>query len=249
MLSQKARYALRALQHLADSWPETGLTPLAEIAAAQNIPPKFLTVILSELVREGLVVSTRGRDGGYRLARPPEEVTYGDVVRVRGVEVELVASPADWLSFYVNAAYTDARYVDFADAPCPIEFTGGPQVCHISGGELPGVSRWAAAFGGEGARPVSTAAQVYFGVDGSYRSSFSSNPSPSPFVRIAGHALVSLRAGVRTDTGWNAFAWVRNLTDAEYFDFLSVQPGGSGLIVGQPGDPRTWGVTVGKRWR
>jgi Rrf2 family protein len=82
MLSQKARYALRAIQHLAGTWSEPGLTPLAEIAAAQNIPPKFLTVILSELGREGLVVSSRGRDGGYRLARPPADMTYGDVVRV-----------------------------------------------------------------------------------------------------------------------------------------------------------------------
>jgi Rrf2 family protein len=82
MLSQKARYALRALQHLADAHDAPGLTPLAEIAAAQNIPPKFLTVILSELGREGLVISTRGREGGYRLARPPHEITYGDAVRV-----------------------------------------------------------------------------------------------------------------------------------------------------------------------
>jgi iron complex outermembrane receptor protein len=175
-------------------------------------------------------------------------LSNAEKVRVRGVEVEVAANPADWLSLYANAAFTDAKYVDFRDAPCAIEFTGGPQVCDISGGELPGVSRWTAAFGGE-ASQSGLGGTVYLGLDGSYRSSFSSNPSPSPFVRIDGYALVSLRAGWRNDAGWNAFAWVRNLADTEYFDFLSTQPGGSGLIVGQPGDPRTWGVTIGKRWR
>ena len=63
MLSQKVRYAIRALQHLADRHGH-GLCFQAEIAEAQNIPNKFLTVILSELAREGLVRSHRGREGG-----------------------------------------------------------------------------------------------------------------------------------------------------------------------------------------
>lgn len=62
MLSQKTRYTIRALQHLADHYRE-GPIRLDAIAEAQNIPRKFLTVILSEMGREGLVVSTRGRDG------------------------------------------------------------------------------------------------------------------------------------------------------------------------------------------
>ena len=67
MLSQKTRYAIRALQHLADRYRQ-GPVPLNEIATRQNIPAKFLTVILSELSREGLVATQRGRDGGYWLA-------------------------------------------------------------------------------------------------------------------------------------------------------------------------------------
>ncbi len=81
MLSQKTRYTLRALQHLADHFG-TGPVALAEIADAQNIPRKFLTVILSEMGREGLVGAQRGRDGGYWLARPPERISYGDIVRL-----------------------------------------------------------------------------------------------------------------------------------------------------------------------
>jgi len=80
MLSQKTRYSIRALQHLADNWGG-GPVRLDLIADAQNIPRKFLTVILAEMVREGLVISQRGREGGYRLAIPPSQVRYGDVIR------------------------------------------------------------------------------------------------------------------------------------------------------------------------
>ncbi|HEY5720967.1 MAG TPA: Rrf2 family transcriptional regulator [Allosphingosinicella sp.] len=81
MLSQRTRYTIRALLHLADRYGE-GPVQLSEIAAAQNIPPKFLTVMLSQMIREGLVASRRGREGGYWLARRPEEVSYGGIVRL-----------------------------------------------------------------------------------------------------------------------------------------------------------------------
>lgn len=63
---------------------------MAEIAEAQNIPSKFLTVILSELCREGLVVSQRGPDGGYRLAIPPIDIRYGDIIRITRGSLALV---------------------------------------------------------------------------------------------------------------------------------------------------------------
>src|SRR3546814_6851884 len=81
MLSQKTRYAIRALQHLADRYRQ-GPVPLNEIATRQNIPSKFLTVILSELAREGLVATQRGRDGAYWLALAPVDISYGDIVRL-----------------------------------------------------------------------------------------------------------------------------------------------------------------------
>ena len=81
MLSQRTRYTIRALLHLADRYGE-GPVQLSEIADAQKIPPKFLTVMLSQMIREGLVASRRGREGGYWLARPPGEISYGDIVRL-----------------------------------------------------------------------------------------------------------------------------------------------------------------------
>ena len=81
MLSQRTRYTIRALLHLADRYGE-GPVQLAEIAEAQNIPPKFLTVMLSSMRRAGVVESLRGREGGYWLAREPKEITYGEIVRL-----------------------------------------------------------------------------------------------------------------------------------------------------------------------
>jgi len=81
MLSQRTRYTIRALLHLADRHGE-GPVQLAEIAASQNIPPKFLTVMMSSMRRAGLVESLRGREGGYWLAREPDKITYGEIVRL-----------------------------------------------------------------------------------------------------------------------------------------------------------------------
>ena len=89
MLSQKTRYAIRAMQHLADRHGQ-GPVQLAEIAATQNIPANFLTVILSELSRYGLVASMRGKDGGYWLAVSPIDITYGDLIRVMRGSLALV---------------------------------------------------------------------------------------------------------------------------------------------------------------
>ena len=89
MLSQKTRYTIRAFQHLADHWGK-GQVQLADIADAQNIPPKFLTVILSEMAREGLLISQRGRDGGYQLALSPIDISYGDLVRLTRGSLALV---------------------------------------------------------------------------------------------------------------------------------------------------------------
>ena len=89
MLSQKVRYGIRALQFLATRYGD-GPIPLTEIVDSQNIPAKFLTVILSEFGREGLVMAQRGKDGGYQLALPPVDIRYGDILRLTRGSVALV---------------------------------------------------------------------------------------------------------------------------------------------------------------
>jgi Rrf2 family protein len=81
MLSQKARYALRALVELARSGADTQLTA-GEIAVRADAPRKFLEAILLELSRRHLVVSRRGKFGGYSLARPADRISFAEVIRV-----------------------------------------------------------------------------------------------------------------------------------------------------------------------
>ena len=81
MISQKAKYALRALVALVKAPPETSLM-ISEISKAQAIPKKFLEQILLELKRAGIVMSRRGRLGGYVLLRPADKLTFGEVLRL-----------------------------------------------------------------------------------------------------------------------------------------------------------------------
>jgi Rrf2 family protein len=80
-VSQKSRYALRAILELAFRNGQ-GPISISQIAKAQAIPSRFLEAILAQLKRGGFVVSRRGNEGGYLLARPPGEVSVGDVLRV-----------------------------------------------------------------------------------------------------------------------------------------------------------------------
>jgi iron complex outermembrane receptor protein len=168
-------------------------------------------------------------------------------VRVRGAEFDGNARINKRLSFYGAAAYTDGIYVSFPDAPPPLEDTGGPQVKDISGSVLPGISRWATTLGGEYNNPATVfgqAGELFGAVDTSYRSQFSSSSSASRYMVVDGYGLINVRAGFRWADGWSVFLWSRNLLDKQYFEFLTAQPGNSGLYVGLPGDPRTVGLTV-----
>lgn len=175
-------------------------------------------------------------------------------VRTQGLEADLSVRPSERFNAYAKGAYTDATYKEFVDAPCPPELSGGsssPANCDISGQRLPGVSKWAFSFGAEANMPSSLfgqSGQFYLGYDGNYRSSFSSNPTPSAYTWIDGYVLSNFRAGFRSDSGFEAYGWVRNAFDREYMDQLFVGPGNTGLITGLPGDPRTWGGTIKARF-
>jgi Rrf2 family protein len=80
MLSQRCRYALKALVNLARTEGEA--RGVSAIAAEENIPRKFLEAIMSDLRRGKLVDSVRGKSGGYRLAKPSDLITFGEVIRL-----------------------------------------------------------------------------------------------------------------------------------------------------------------------
>ena len=81
MLTKKAKYALKAALHLARQ--EAGEAVLiADIAGAERIPKKFLESILLTMKNRGILVSRKGRGGGYALARPADQVSFGEIVRM-----------------------------------------------------------------------------------------------------------------------------------------------------------------------
>lgn len=104
MLTARARYALRALLHLAGIPPNTP-EPIAAIAEAQAIPHKFLENILLDLSRLGLVRSRKGPGGGYLLARPANEIRVLDVIR--GIDGPI--APLSCLSVTAFALCSDCR--------------------------------------------------------------------------------------------------------------------------------------------
>jgi Rrf2 family protein len=81
MLSQKAKYALRAALLLAGAAEDEPMQA-ADLAGTGQIPRKFLEAILVELRNHGIVEARRGRNGGYRLAKPPGEISFGDIIRI-----------------------------------------------------------------------------------------------------------------------------------------------------------------------
>jgi Rrf2 family protein len=97
MLSQKARYALRALALLASRRTAEPVM-IAEIAAEARVPRKFLEQILLELKKRGMLHSVRGKKGGYTLGRPPDRISYAEVIRA--IDGPLALSPCVSVTAY-----------------------------------------------------------------------------------------------------------------------------------------------------
>lgn len=80
-ISTRGEYGVRAMFHLTLHYGK-GPIPVRTIAEEQGIPEYYLEQLIGALRRAGLVDSVRGAQGGYTLARPPEEITVGDIIRV-----------------------------------------------------------------------------------------------------------------------------------------------------------------------
>lgn len=81
MLSKKAKYALQACLALAGEPPGIPVL-IADLAERDGIPKKFLEIILLDLRNAGMLASRKGKGGGYFLARPPQNITIGQIVRL-----------------------------------------------------------------------------------------------------------------------------------------------------------------------
>lgn len=107
MLSNKAKYALQALAYLAQHYHEETPVLIGTIAQRKNIPIKFLEAILCELRNEHVLISIRGRNGGYRLAEPPKKITLARVIRIVDGPIALLSCAS--LYFYKSCENCDEK--------------------------------------------------------------------------------------------------------------------------------------------
>lgn len=184
-------------------------------------------------------------------------IANAERVNVRGVEFDANVKINKSVSFYGALAYTEGKYVKFTNAPLPLEETGATVQSgtttvqaafkDISGGDLPGISKWAGSLGTELSTKgnlLGLEGRYFLGLDGSYRSSFSSSPTPSKYLNISDYGLLNARIGFKASKGLSVIIWGRNILNQNYFEQLLPASGNSGLYAGVLGDPRTYGITL-----
>ncbi|WP_316822520.1 TonB-dependent receptor [Pedobacter gandavensis] len=177
-------------------------------------------------------------------------------VNVKGLEIDGTYQLKRFWTLNAALAYLDGKYVKFTNAPLPLEETGHTELVNgvatqvafkdASGGRLPGISKWNVSGGTE----LSTAGNLssvlgryFIAVDASYRSGYSSNPTPSRVLNVEGYSLLNARLGFKSDK-FSVFVWSRNIADKHYYEQLQAAAGNSGLYAGVLGDPRTYGITL-----
>ncbi|MFZ4862522.1 TonB-dependent receptor [Sphingobacterium sp. Mn56C] len=174
-------------------------------------------------------------------------------VRVQGIELDGSVNIKNILRLNTALAYTDGKYTKFTNAPVPLEEVGGAQAFKdISGGELPGISKWSGSFGAEVSQKgalIGLQGKFFLAADLFFRSKFSSSPSPSKYLNIDGYSLLNARVGFSGTNGISILVWSRNLANTDYYEQLLAAPGSYGQYAGILGDPRTYGVTLRYNWR
>jgi iron complex outermembrane receptor protein len=153
---------------------------------------------------------------------------------------------------FASAAWTDGRYRSYKDGSCPLELIGNATtVCDLSGRPLPGTPHSVYSVGGEYVWPTRVGrkgGEWYLRADATQRSAIYGDATDSKYTLIAGYTLLNASVGLRVASRWDLALWARNLLDRDYMQNLTVQAGNSGLVVGTPGDPRTWGMTLRAHW-
>lgn len=98
MISNKCKYAIKALTYIARHSDDNKSVMTAEIAREQNIPRKFLEIILRDLRNNRILESRRGKDGGFRLLRPADEISLTEIMRI--IDGPIAMLPCVSLNYY-----------------------------------------------------------------------------------------------------------------------------------------------------
>lgn len=165
-------------------------------------------------------------------------------VRVRGVEADANMLLFDGLTARLGLAYADGENTDYPTGPCPLEVqTAATVACNLTGVPLSGLSKWSGTLGFDYELPMGDGL-IRLHSDTSIRSGYNSDAAGSRYTEIEGYSVTNASLGYRWDTGLEVSVFARNLFDEDYISALTIQTGNSGLILGQPSDPRLVGVTM-----
>jgi len=172
-------------------------------------------------------------------------------VRSRGIETDIHAQVTDDLSLFSSAVFDEAYNESNPAAACPIEVSNVDTTCNLSGRPLAGASKWNATFGGEYDLPLpeigNTETTAYFGGNLELRSFFYSTADDGQYSKVPGYGLGNIDFGIRQADGkWDLSGWVHNVSNEHYYLFKEVTGSlpGYNLVVGEVGDPLTFGVTL-----
>lgn len=169
-------------------------------------------------------------------------------VEVKGVEADFAALLFTGFTLRASVAYSDGENTDYPAGPCPLEVqTAATVACDLTGKPLAGLSEWVGTLGFDYELPLGTGTFVAH-VDSNSRSSYYSDTSISRYTKIDGYNVTNASVGYRFQSGWEVDVFSRNLFDSDYITALTIQTGNSGLILGQPSDPRVVGLTVRTRF-
>ncbi len=165
-------------------------------------------------------------------------------VTVNGFELDATAQLTPQLQLRGATAFADGRYTSYPQGPCPLEVqTSTTAACNLSGQRLVGLPRWSTTIGGDFALLATRRGSIALHADASLKSSYDGDATLSRFTVIKGYAVTNASIGYRSAKGWEVAVFARNLFAANYIQNLTIQAGNSGLIVGNPSDPRVIGIT------
>ena len=169
-------------------------------------------------------------------------------VTVKGFEFDATAQLARGLQLRASTAFADGKYADYPAGPCPLETqTAATTACNLTGQRLAGLPRWSTTISGDYALPVTRFISLVLHADSSLKSGYNGDPSLSRFTYIDSYNVTNASIGIRSHKGWEVAVFARNLFASDYIQNLTIQAGNSGLILGNPSDPHTFGVTFRAR--
>ena len=166
-------------------------------------------------------------------------------VRSQGIEADATLRLASGINLFASGAYDDAKYVDYAQAPCPVEYLGLQTVCNLSGRALPGVSKFTWSAGLNAEHKLRDGGRLHFDADWSHRSSFYATYNLAADSLIPAYGIADARLGYGAASGrWEISVFARNIFNKTYITIINPSAFNTGQSTATLGTPRTYGVTM-----